>query len=111
MIKHVYLYQLREKEMAGQAAERLLTMKERIPSVADVEVGIDMIGAAASFDLMELVCCETEEDFQAFCVDPYHDEIRAYMSTIVKRGYKVDYRCESYDTRQTQAHMPASGRM
>lgn len=91
MIKHVYLYKLTDKARAQEAAGMLMTMEDRIPSVAKVETGIDFSGAAASFDLLEMVCCPTEEDFRAFCVDPYHDQIRAYMSTVTVRGYKVDY--------------------
>ncbi len=94
MIKHVYLYKLKDKQTAREVAERLMTMKTNIPSVAAVEVGIDFAGAAASFDLLEMVCCKTEEDFRAFCTDPYHDQIRAYMKTVVQEGYKVDYRCD-----------------
>lgn len=91
MIKHVYLYKLTDKTKAKEVAEKLMTMKTNIPSVADVEIGIDFIGAKASFDLLECVVCKTKEDFEAFCVDPYHDKIRAYMKTATLEGYKVDY--------------------
>ena len=91
MIKHVYLYKLVDKARAKEVADKLMTMKTYIPSVADVEVGIDFIGAKASFDLLECVECKTTEDFEAFCIDPYHDEIRAYMKTATTEGYKVDY--------------------
>ena len=69
----------------------LLSMKQNIPSVRDVEVGTDFVGAASSFDLMELVVCDDIKAFNAFCVDPYHDKIRAYMKDRVAAGWKVDF--------------------
>ena len=93
MIKHVYLYKLTDRALAREAADRLLTMADQIPSIHSVEVGIDFIGADASYDLFELVCCATQEDFHAFCIDPYHDEVRAYMKTIVEKSCKVDFLC------------------
>ena len=91
MIKHIYLYKLKDKGQAAEIAARLMTMKDRIPSVCGVETGIDFVGAGASFDLMELVTCRNMEDFQAFCRDPYHDSLRKYMKDRVAEGYKVDF--------------------
>lgn len=91
MIKHIYLYKLKDKAQAEEIAAALMTMKERIPSVYDVETGIDFVGAGSSFDLMELVVCRDMADFRAFCTDPYHDKIRAYMKDKFTEGYKVDY--------------------
>ena len=49
MIKHIYLYKLRDKSQAGEIAAKLMTMKDHIPSVYDVETGIDFVGAGSSF--------------------------------------------------------------
>ena len=91
MIKHVYLYKLKDRSQAEEIAAKLLTMKDHIPSVYDVETGIDFIGAGLSFDLMELVVCRNMDDFRAFCKDAYHDSIRAYMKDKFTEGYKVDF--------------------
>jgi len=91
MIKHIYLYRLKDRACAQEAAAVLMTMKDAIPSVRDVEVGIDFLGAAASFDLMELVTCDSMEDFDAFCADSYHDKVRSYMKERFTEGYKVDF--------------------
>ena len=82
MIKHVYLYKLKDRSQAEEIAAKLMTMKDRIPSVYDVETGIDFIGAGSSFDLMELVVCRNMDDFRAFCTDAYHK---------FTEGYKVDF--------------------
>ena len=91
MIKHIYLYKLRDKSQAGEIAAKLMTMKDHIPSVYDVETGIDFVGAGSSFDLVELVICRDMDDFRAFCTDAYHDSIRAYMKDKFTEGYKVDF--------------------
>ncbi len=91
MIKHIYLYKLKDKSQAEEIAAMLLTMKDNIPSVRDVETGIDFVGASSSYDLMELVSCDDMESFRAFCTDRYHDIIRAYMKDRVVAGWKVDF--------------------
>lgn len=91
MIKHIYLYKLKDKSQAKEIAAMLMTMKAQIPPVFDVEIGTDFVGAASSFDLAETVVCRNMEDFRAFCVHPYHDKIRAYMKDKYTEGYKVDY--------------------
>ena len=30
-------------------------------------------------------------DFEEFCVDPYHEQIRQYMAQVVEHSCKVDY--------------------
>lgn len=91
MVKHVYLFKLKDRKKAEEAAERIRTMKGNVPSITEVEVGIDFRGVKGSYDLIEICIFNTIADFEAFCVDPYHDQIRAYLSTVTEHSCKVDY--------------------
>ena len=52
---------------------------------------LDFRGAANSYDLIQICEFKTREDFDAFCVDSYHDFIRKYMANLVEASWKVDY--------------------
>lgn len=92
MIQHVYLIKLKDRTMAGEVAERLRSLQDHVPSIDRVEVGVDFRGADNSYDLMEICTFRTREDFEAFCVDGYHAQIRRYMATVTDASWKVD--CE-----------------
>ena len=91
MIKHVYLIKLKDRAMAETAAAKLRTLQDNVPSIHRVEVGLDFRGAANSYDLIQICEFKTREDFDAFCVDSYHDSIRKYMANLVEASWKVDY--------------------
>lgn len=91
MIRHVYLIQLKDRAMAGEVAEKLRTLQDNVPSVERVEVGIDFRGAGNSYDLMQMCEFKNRSDFEAFCTDAYHEQIRRYMATVTKASWKVDY--------------------
>lgn len=91
MIRHVYLYKLKDREMAKTAAEKILTMKNAFPYMKELDVGVDFKGAENSYDLCEICTFETMEDFLKFGAESYHDQIRKYMSAITETGCKADY--------------------
>lgn len=91
MIKHVYLFKLRDRSAAGAVAERIRTLKDRIASIHALEVGVDFRGTGNSYDLIETCAFLTREDFDAFSADAYHEEIRQYLATVVEASWKVDY--------------------
>ena len=90
MIKHIYLLQLKDRMMADEVMEKLLTLKEKIPYMLDMEVGMDFKGDKNSADIIEVCCFKNREDFLAFGADPYHAEIRNYINGVAS-GIKIDY--------------------
>lgn len=91
MIKHVYLIKLKDPEKAREVADRLLTMREHVPAILDMEVGLDCKGDANSFDLCQICIFESEAAFEEFGNDPYHGEIREYVMAVSAETAKVDY--------------------
>ena len=91
MIKHVYLIQLIDRSKAHECMEQIRSLKAHIPQLYRVEVGQDFIGAPASYDVIEICEFLTQEDFEIFTNHPYHEQIRAYITTIKKNAIKVDY--------------------
>jgi len=94
MIKHVYLYKLKADAHPDEVVQKLLTLRERIPQMAHMEVGLNFKPAANAYDLIESCEFRTMEDFRIFGADAYHEEIRQYMKTVVEHGVKIDYEME-----------------
>lgn len=91
MIRHIYLFKLKDREKAEDAAKKIMTLKEKIPYMLDMEVGIDFREAENSFELCELCTFKSREDFEKFGSDSYHGEIRRYMDGLKEIGIKIDY--------------------
>lgn len=94
MIKHVYLYKLKQNASAEEVMQKLLSLRERIPQIAHMEVGLNFKSAENAYDLIESCEFRTMEDFRIFGADAYHEEIRQYMKTVVEHGVKIDYEME-----------------
>lgn len=91
MIKHVYLYRLKPGVSAQEVAQRLMSLADRVPQIARMEVGHNFKPAENAYDLIESCEFQTMEDFLIFGADAYHEEIRQYMKTVVEHGVKIDY--------------------
>lgn len=94
MIKHVYLYKLKQEASAEQVRQKLLSLRERVPQIARMEVGLNFKPAENAYDLIESCEFNTLEDFRTFGLDAYHEEIRQYMKTVAEHGVKIDYEME-----------------
>jgi len=91
MIRHIYLINLKEGTDVDAAIEKMMSLKEHIPYMKAMECGVDFKGDSNSWQVCEMCTFETREDFVRFGADPYHAEVRKYMSGIIKDGAKIDY--------------------
>lgn len=92
MVIHCYLYKLHNPADAEDAKTALFSMKDHIPEIKEIEIGIDFVGAGNSFDLVQISKFASKKDFEAFGQHPYHAQIREYMNHITLQSVKVD--CE-----------------
>ena len=86
MIRHVYLIRLKDRSRAQECAEKICSLRQH-----RVEVGLDFVGAPASYDLIEICEFLTQHDFEIFTDHPYHAEIRKYIAAVKQDAVKVDY--------------------
>lgn len=91
MVKHVYLIKLKDRSKAKEVVEKIQTIQGNVPSILRVEAAVDFRGVKGSYDLIEICEFQTMADFEEFCVDPYHEQIRQYMAQVVEHSCKVDY--------------------
>lgn len=77
MIKHVVLFKLKEatQEAVAKAAEVLLSMRENIDYIKELEVGTDFLHSPRSFDVYLSVVLENAEMLDVYQMDEYHCEV------------------------------------
>lgn len=94
MIRHVVCFKLKDnsQENKEKTKEVLLSMKGKVALIKDIEVGVDFLGSARSYDVMLSVVLEDEAALDAYQQDPYHcDVVKAHMHQVMEASVSMDY--------------------
>ena len=93
-MKHVVCFKLKEpnEEILNKTKDLLLTMKENISVVEDVQVGLDFLHSERSFDILLEVTLNSREDLDTYQFSDYHvNVILKHMKAIIEKSIAVDY--------------------
>ncbi len=94
MIKHVVLFKLKEatQEAVAKAAEVLLSMRENIDYIKELEVGTDFLHSPRSFDVYLSVVLENAEMLDVYQMDEYHCEVvKKHMHAVTEKSVSIDF--------------------
>lgn len=92
MIKHVVCFKLNEGESKQKAKEVLLSMQGKVPMLKGIEVGIDCLGSARSYDVILSVILEDMNALADYQQDKYHVEVvKKHMHAVTKTSVSVDF--------------------
>ncbi len=94
MIKHMVCFKLKEPtpELLEETKNILLSMKGKVESLIDLEVGIDFLHSERSYDIVLLSTHENKDALEAYQNDPYHcDVVKAFIANIKEASVAVDY--------------------
>lgn len=92
MVKHVVCFKLNEGESAEKAKEVLLGMEKNVPTVRAIEVGIDQLRSARSYDVMLTVLVDSFDALKEYQQDKYHCEVvKKHMHAVTKTSISMDY--------------------
>lgn len=94
MIRHVVCFKLKEGASAEEAKEMLLSMRGREETALSVEVGIDGLHSARSYDLILIVTLADFDALARYQTQGYHAKtVKPYMHTVtqMERSVSVDY--------------------
>ena len=91
MVRHIVFMKFPDFSVAQTAKEKLLSMKEHIEELVDIEVGIDFSRSERSFDLALVTTFKTKEDLEKYRIHPYHQEIVAWLKANDTETKVVDY--------------------
>ena len=93
MIKHIVCFKLKDNSLENceKAKEVLMSMKGNVPMIKDIEVGIDFLHSARSYDVILQVTME-KEMLEAYQADPYHvSVVKKHMHAVRETSVAVDY--------------------
>ncbi len=92
MIKHVVCFKLKPNQSPEKAKEVLLSMKDNVPMLKGIEVGIDELRSARSYDVMLTVLLEDFSALDNYQVDEYHvNVVKKHMHAVTESSISMDY--------------------
>lgn len=92
MIKHIVCFKLKQGENKEQAKKILLSMKENVPLLRGIEVGIDELGSERSFDVILEVLLDDFSALEAYQKDEYHcSVVKKHMHTVAEKSISLDF--------------------
>ena len=92
MIKHIVCFKLKEGESAQKAKEVLISMKGNVPMLKGIEVGIDKLHSARSYDVVLQVLLADMKALEDYQNDPYHvSVVKEHMHKVVEKSVAIDY--------------------
>ncbi len=94
MIKHVVCFKLKDasEENCKKAADILLSMKDNIDYIKDIEAGVDFLHSPRSYDVFLSVVLENEEMLDVYQKDKYHcDVVKAHMHAVTEKSVSLDF--------------------
>lgn len=94
MVKHVVCQKFADKKDAEVAAKMLRALVGQVPSLRSMEVGIDFMGSARSYDLVLIATFDDEAGLAAYDKHPSHEEVRAFIKAHRTGTVSVDYKVE-----------------
>jgi hypothetical protein len=94
MVKHIVFFKLKNNTQAHcqEIQTKLLTMKENIEVLQDIEVGINFAEEERAYDLALLTEFKTEEDLDIYAKHPFHQNIITFMKSVAISSKVVDYK-------------------
>lgn len=92
MIKHIVCFKLKQGESKEKAKEVLFSMKENVPLLRGIEVGIDELGSERSFDVILEVLLDDFSALEKYQKDEYHcSVVKKHMHTVAEKSISLDF--------------------
>lgn len=98
MIKHIVMWRLKDEALGARAAEnaerlqkRLEALKESIPEIRELEVGININPSSAASHVVLYSVFDSREDLEAYQKHPEHQKVAGFVGEIRSERRVVDY--------------------
>ena len=98
MLRHIVLWKFHpfaegasREENLRAARERLLTLREEIPVLRSLEVGIDLLHSERSFDLALVALFDSKEDLAFYDAHPAHRAVVEFLRPLREKVIAVDH--------------------
>ncbi|MEE0944492.1 MAG: Dabb family protein [Clostridia bacterium] len=94
MIKHIVCFKLKDnsEEMLNKTRLVLMSMKDNVPTVKDIEVGVDFLRSPRSYDIFLAVTLDSREALDEYQKDTYHVEVvKRHMHAVMESSVALDF--------------------
>jgi len=97
MIKHIVMFKLKDfgeeekLEKANQLKQEVESLKDKIPQIAFIEVGINTSARETAHDAILISEFKTKEDLNIYRDHPEHVKVVEFIRSIVEETAVVDY--------------------
>ena len=94
MIKHIVFWKMKPEVTMEQKLEikrRLEALKDVIPEILEIEVGLDYMRKETSSDIALYSVFKSDSDLSAYQVNPEHVKFGEFLKPLVAERRAVDY--------------------
>ena len=98
MIKHIVMWKLKDEaaglnkeQIAGKIKHDLEALRDVIPAILHIEVGINVIPSAAAFDLGLYSIFASVDDLNTYIAHPAHQTVVTFIREVISDRHVVDY--------------------
>ncbi|MEL7597634.1 MAG: Dabb family protein [Clostridiaceae bacterium] len=94
MFTHIVFFKLKEPtpENIEKAKNILEGMRENIPQLKELEVGVDVVHSERSFDVSIITRFDSYEAMDEYQVHPYHvNEVLKNLKPMLEKSAAIDY--------------------
>lgn len=94
MVVHIVMFKFREENKQAniqKAKEMLQNLIDTVPTLKSIEVGINFANEDRAMDLSIITHFDTKEDLDAYAIHPTHQDVIAFIKTVVEYTKVVDY--------------------
>jgi len=94
MIKHIVMWKFKDEVAEADRLEmkrKLESLKGVVPSLVDIEIGLDVVGSDASKDMVLYSEFNSLDDLKAYAEHPEHLKVVDFVKPLVSERAVVDY--------------------
>ena len=93
MIRHIVMWKFKEDQHENMLVfrDRLLALRDKIPEIKEMEVGININPSERSFDAVLVSTFDSMEALKSYSVNPLHVAVSDFCKTIRTQSASVDY--------------------
>ena len=94
MIKHIVMWKFKDDVAAADKLEmkrQLESLKGVVPSLLQIEVGLDIVGTEVSKDMVLTTTFHSLSDLQAYTENPAHLNVVKFVKPLIAERALVDY--------------------
>ena len=91
MVKHVVMWKLKDKNRAEELKDAIYSMKGKVPSMVDVECGINFNPGEAACDLVLISTHNNRAELDDYQDDPLHGEIKKIVGPAAMSRHVTDF--------------------